>query len=108
MCTESFTIGVCVRGCVRACMCACACVCVRACVYVLADVEVDTLSRDDLYDVIDEVPSAAKAVRDAAVRVALKRTVKLLKAYADKAALDEQIAEADGKNKGTRRPLSLR
>jgi hypothetical protein len=49
----------------------------------LTYVEVQTLSREDLYDVLETYPDSAKVVQNAAVRVALKRTVILLKAHAD-------------------------
>jgi len=49
----------------------------------LTYVEVQTLSREDLYDVLEMYPDSSKVVQNAAVRVALKRTVILLKAHAD-------------------------
>lgn len=49
----------------------------------LTYVEVQALSRNDLYTVLDMFPESAKMVQNAAVRMALKRTVILLKAHAD-------------------------
>ena len=54
----------------------------------LTYVEVDTLSRNDLYDVLEDFPQAAASVKDSAIRVALKRTVRLIKAYTDRRALE--------------------
>ena len=45
--------------------------------------QVQELAREDLYDVLASFPESAKSVQNAAVRMALKRTVLLLKAYAD-------------------------
>ena len=41
------------------------------------------LSRANLFEVLESYPESAKMVQNAAVRMALKRTVILLKAYAD-------------------------
>jgi len=49
----------------------------------LTYVEVQALTREDLYAVLDAFPESARSVQNAAVRMALKRTVVLLKAYAD-------------------------
>ena len=49
----------------------------------LTYVEVQALSRANLFEVLESYPESAKMVQNAAVRMALKRTVILLKAYAD-------------------------
>ena len=49
----------------------------------LTYVEVQALSRASLYTVLDMFPDSAKMVQNAAVRMALKRTVILLKAHSD-------------------------
>ena len=59
----------------------------------LTYVEVQALSRDSLYEVLEMYPESAKMVQNAAVRMALKRTVLLLKAYADSQNVG---AEKDG------------
>ena len=61
----------------------------------LTYVEVQSLSRENLYDVLRSYPESARVVQNAAVRMALKRTVVLLKAYADsQAALAAETAAA--------------
>eukprot|EP00325_Prymnesiales_sp_UTEX-LB-985_P013617 CAMPEP_0174748476 /NCGR_PEP_ID=MMETSP1094-20130205/93561_1 /TAXON_ID=156173 /ORGANISM="Chrysochromulina brevifilum, Strain UTEX LB 985" /LENGTH=375 /DNA_ID=CAMNT_0015953519 /DNA_START=33 /DNA_END=1160 /DNA_ORIENTATION=+ len=49
----------------------------------LTYVEVVSLTRDELFSVLLDWPESRKIVQNAAVRMALKRTVLLLKAYAD-------------------------
>ena len=62
----------------------------------LTYVEVQALSRDDLYEVLESFPESAKTVQNAAVRMALKRTVVLLKAYADAQAVDHELDGSGG------------
>ena len=54
----------------------------------LTYVEVQILTREDLYEVLDSYPASSRIVQNAAVRMALKRTVVLLKAYADAQKLE--------------------
>ena len=66
----------------------------------LTYVEVQALSRRDLYEVLEDPHFAvsAKTVQNAAVRMALKRTVVLLKAYADaQEATRREDGEVDSK-----------
>ena len=49
----------------------------------LTYVEVVALERVDLFGVLEDFPTSRRVVQDAAIRMAVKRTVVLLKAYAD-------------------------
>jgi hypothetical protein len=62
----------------------------------LTYVELQALSRESLYSVLDNYPESARVVQNAAVRMALKRTVVLLKAYADSQRLPGVGGAHDG------------
>ena len=66
----------------------------------LTYVEVQALSRESLYAVLDMFPESARVVQNAAVRMALKRTVVLLKAHADAQAKDAEEASDGGAGEG--------
>lgn len=71
----------------------------------LTYIEVQALTREDLNAVLEMFPASAKIVQNAAVRMALKRTVVLLKAYADSQAV---AIEEDGTvNQGGSKAYSM-
>jgi len=60
----------------------------------LTYVEVFALHRDDLFNVLAAYPGSKKEVQNAAMRMAIKRTVILLKAYADSQRVKQSEASA--------------